>query len=53
MTPDAIYRVYFHGPAYQVLAGVWRDGDATVGELAADLPPNHAPAAGAARRRPA
>ena len=24
-TPDAIYRVYFHGPAYQVLAGVWRD----------------------------
>ena len=24
MAPDAIYRVYFHGPAYQVLAGVWR-----------------------------
>jgi NADP-dependent 3-hydroxy acid dehydrogenase YdfG len=41
--PDAIYRVFFHGPAYQVLAGVWRDGDAAVGELATELPPNHDP----------
>jgi hypothetical protein len=47
VTPDAIYEVFFHGPAYQVLAGVWRDGDATVGELAGDLPANHAPGSGA------
>ncbi len=39
--PADIYRVYFHGPAYQVLAGVWRAGDSTVGELAGDLPVNH------------
>ncbi len=44
--PDAIYQVYFHGPAYQVLAGAWRDGEATVGALAPDLPANHAPAGG-------
>jgi NADP-dependent 3-hydroxy acid dehydrogenase YdfG len=42
VAPDAIYRVYFHGPAYQVLAGVWRDREATVGELATDLPVGHA-----------
>jgi hypothetical protein len=41
-TSDAIYRVYFHGPAYQVLAKLWRDGEATVGELATNLPANHA-----------
>ena len=40
-SPDDIYRVFFHGPAYQVLAGVWRDGDTTVGELAAELPASH------------
>ena len=50
VAPDDIYRVFFHGPAYQVLAGVWRDGDATVGELAADLPANHR--GRTARRRP-
>jgi hypothetical protein len=39
---DAIYRVYFHGPAYQVLAGAWRDEDVTVGESATDeLPANN------------
>ena len=43
---DAIYDVYFHGPAYQVLAGVWRQGEATVGELATELPPNNAPDSG-------
>ena len=46
VAPDAIYDVFFHGPAYQVLAGVWRDGDATVGELATELPANHAADAG-------
>ena len=33
VTAEAIYRVYFHGPAYQVLAGVWRNEETTVGEL--------------------
>jgi hypothetical protein len=46
VTPEAIYSVYFHGPAYQVLAGVWRDDDATVGEFASELPANHAADAG-------
>ena len=40
--PGDIYRIFFHGPAYQVLGGAWRDGDATVGELAGDLPAGHA-----------
>jgi len=35
---DAIYRLYFHGPAYRVLASAWRDEGVTVGRLAADLP---------------
>ena len=38
VTADAIYRVYFHGPAYQVLAGVRRNDETAVGELADDLP---------------
>jgi Polyketide synthase dehydratase len=38
---DAIYKVYFHGPAYQVLARAWRDGATTIGELTGDLPPSH------------
>ena len=33
-----IYRIYFHGPAYQVLGRAWRDGDRVVGELAEILP---------------
>jgi hypothetical protein len=41
--PDAIYQVFFHGPAYQVLAGVWRDGNSAVGELAPDLPADRDP----------
>jgi acyl transferase domain-containing protein len=36
--PDDIYRVYFHGPAYRVLAGAWRDGDHVIGEFARQLP---------------
>ncbi|HET8667564.1 MAG TPA: polyketide synthase dehydratase domain-containing protein, partial [Terriglobales bacterium] len=38
-----IYRVYFHGPAYQVLGRAWRDGNRIIGELAKSLPPNHVP----------
>ena len=40
---EAVYRVYFHGPAYQVLENVWRDSDTVVGLLPADLPANHSP----------
>ncbi len=38
-----IYRVYFHGPAYQVLARAWRDGGQIVGQMATSLPANHEP----------
>jgi NAD(P)-dependent dehydrogenase (short-subunit alcohol dehydrogenase family) len=40
---DSIYRVYFHGPTYQVLERIWRQGDAQVGLMATSLPPNHQP----------
>ena len=39
---EAIYRVYFHGPAYQVLAGVRIDPRHAVGALHRALPPNAA-----------
>jgi len=38
-----IYRVYFHGPAYQVLDQAWWDGKRMVGRMAAHLPGNHQP----------
>ncbi len=38
-----IYRAYFHGPAYQVLAAVWTEERGALGRLAEGLPPNHAP----------
>ncbi|HSW50358.1 MAG TPA: SDR family NAD(P)-dependent oxidoreductase, partial [Bryobacteraceae bacterium] len=40
----SIYRVFFHGPAYQVVERVWHDGLRVIGEMAAQLPPNHLPA---------
>jgi acyl transferase domain-containing protein len=43
-TADAIYEVYFHGPAFRVLDRVWRGEHGPVGLLATDLPPDHAPA---------
>jgi hypothetical protein len=39
-----VYRLYFHGPAYQVVAEAWQDHGAAVGRLATGLPPNHDPA---------
>jgi hypothetical protein len=42
---DAVYRVYFHGPAYQVLDRAWRDNGHVVGRLAGDLPVDHEPPA--------
>jgi hypothetical protein len=41
-TPD-IYKVYFHGPAYQVLDSSWKAGDSVVGHLSGKLPVNHKP----------
>ena len=40
---SAIYKVYFHGPAYQVLAKVLLADDLALGLLAADLPPDSTP----------
>ncbi|MGZ8665749.1 MAG: SDR family oxidoreductase, partial [Solirubrobacterales bacterium] len=42
---EAIYRIYFHGPAYQVLDRAWRQDGIVVGRLAENLPPDHQPAA--------
>ncbi len=38
-----IYRLYFHGPAYQVLDRAWWDGDRMIGLMARNLPSNHHP----------
>jgi malonyl CoA-acyl carrier protein transacylase len=39
-----IYRVYFHGPAYQVIEDAWRSGTGATARIAEALPANHAPA---------
>jgi len=36
---EAIYRLYFHGPAFRVLDGVQRVGDRILGRLQTALPP--------------
>jgi 3-oxoacyl-(acyl-carrier-protein) synthase/acyl carrier protein len=41
---EQLYRIYFHGPAFQVVERAWRDGDRAVGLLSADLPAGHEPA---------
>jgi acyl transferase domain-containing protein/acyl carrier protein/NAD(P)-dependent dehydrogenase (short-subunit alcohol dehydrogenase family) len=41
-----IYRIYFHGPAYQVLDRAWRDGELIIGQMAVDLPGDHNPSQG-------
>jgi acyl transferase domain-containing protein/acyl carrier protein len=38
-----IYRLYFHGPAYQVVERVWWDGHRIIGLMANSLPANHLP----------
>jgi acyl transferase domain-containing protein/acyl carrier protein/NAD(P)-dependent dehydrogenase (short-subunit alcohol dehydrogenase family) len=38
-----VYRLYFHGPAYQVIDSAWRKGDRLVGLFAKNLPANHDP----------
>jgi hypothetical protein len=42
-TADAIYGVYFHCPAYQVLERAWRSDQGPVGLLATGLPGDHVP----------
>jgi len=39
-----IYRLYFHGPAYQVVERAWWDGKRIVAEMARELRNNHHPA---------
>ena len=39
MAAEDIYRIYFHGPAYQVLEQAWADDGQMVGRLASGLPP--------------
>jgi NAD(P)-dependent dehydrogenase (short-subunit alcohol dehydrogenase family) len=46
LAADDVYRVYFHGPAYQVMQSVWRlprNGLGAVARFADDLPANHSP----------
>jgi acyl transferase domain-containing protein/NAD(P)-dependent dehydrogenase (short-subunit alcohol dehydrogenase family)/acyl carrier protein len=40
----AVYEIYFHGPAYQVIDSVWRAGSQVVGAMVERLPANHNPA---------
>jgi hypothetical protein len=44
LTPEQVYALYFHGPAYQVVGSAWRDDGGAVGRMAARLGDNHAPA---------
>ncbi len=39
LTPEQVYRLYFHGPAYQVVSAAWRHGAGAAARFAADLPP--------------
>ncbi len=41
-----IYRIYFHGPAYQVLDNAWRDRERIIGQMSEDLPGDHNPSQG-------
>jgi len=38
-----IYKLYFHGPAYQVVENSWRAGAEVMGTFNNNLPANHAP----------
>ncbi|NUM43180.1 MAG: SDR family NAD(P)-dependent oxidoreductase [Anaerolineales bacterium] len=44
ISADAIYKVYFHGPAYQVLEKATVEGEKARGWFPVELPPNTAPA---------
>jgi hypothetical protein len=38
LTPTQVYRLYFHGPAYQVVGSAWRHAEGAAGRFAARLP---------------
>ncbi|MGA5299591.1 SDR family NAD(P)-dependent oxidoreductase [Nucisporomicrobium flavum] len=38
LTPDDVYRLYFHGPAYRVVGCAWRQGDSAAARFADGLP---------------
>ena len=44
ITAEAVYPPFFHGPAYQVMAGAKVVGKTAVAQFAANLPPNSDPA---------
>jgi NAD(P)-dependent dehydrogenase (short-subunit alcohol dehydrogenase family) len=52
LSREALYQVYFHGPAYQVLEEAYVEADRAVGLLAANLPPDTEPVDAAARMAP-
>jgi Polyketide synthase dehydratase/KR domain len=39
LTPEQVYRLYFHGPAYRVVDSAWQQDDGAAARFAADLPP--------------
>ena len=39
LTAEQVYRLYFHGPAYQVVGSAWKHGGGAAARFAADLPP--------------
>ena len=43
IAPADVYRLYFHGPAYQVVGEAWRDDGGAAGRLAELLPVDHEP----------
>jgi NAD(P)-dependent dehydrogenase (short-subunit alcohol dehydrogenase family) len=49
---DDIYRVFFHGPAYQVIEEAWREDGTAVAQLARHLPADHAPEAACTATEP-
>ena len=38
LSPEQVYRLYFHGPAYQVVGEAWQHGGGAASRFAADLP---------------
>jgi NADP-dependent 3-hydroxy acid dehydrogenase YdfG len=38
LTPEQVYRLYFHGPAYQVVGSAWKRDGGAAARFAADLP---------------
>jgi hypothetical protein len=52
LTPPDVYRLYFHGPAYQVVGEAWRDHEGAAGRLAEHLPEDRDPAGAPTVLRP-